>query len=81
MNIRVPVVVRLSEKRMRLKTITDMKIGTIIEFDKNSEEELELMIRDKVIGFGLAVKVGEKFGLRISSMCDIRETIAALGGQ
>ena len=40
--------------------------AAIIEFEKSSDEPLELMINNKVIGLGETVKVGENFGLRIT---------------
>ncbi len=79
LRLSVPVVVKLAGKRMNVRGVTDMRPGTMIQFDKVFDDELELMIRNKTIGFGKAVKVGEKFGLRITSMCDIRETIRSLG--
>jgi len=77
--LRVPAIVKLAGKKMTVEAIANITIGTIIEFDKSSDGELELMIRKKSIGYGVAVKVGENFGLRISSICDIRQTISALG--
>lgn len=79
LKLRVPVVVKLAGKKMSLEALSAMTAGTIIEFDKHSEEELELMIRDKPIGYGIAVKVGECFGLRINSVCGLRQSIAAMG--
>jgi flagellar motor switch protein FliN/FliY len=59
-----------------------MRLGTgaIIEFFKRSDEPLELMINNKVIGVGEAVKVGENFGLRISKIGDVKEIIRSLAG-
>jgi flagellar motor switch protein FliN len=81
LNVRVPVVVRLSSKKMSVEHIAQMSVGTIIEFDKHPGEELELLIRDKVVGYGVTVKTGEHFGLRISSICDLRQAIKAMGSQ
>lgn len=79
LRLRVPVVVKLAGKKLTVHGITGWHVGTILEFDKRAEQELELMIRNKTIGFGEAVKTGEKFGLRVNSICDIRETIRSLG--
>ena len=81
LKVKVPVVVRLACKKMSMEVIGQIAVGTIIEFEKQPHEELELLIRDKPIGFGLTVKTGEHFGLRISSICDLRQTIQALGPQ
>ena len=52
----------------------------MIEFDKKFDAELELVVSDRQIGLGHAVKVGENFGLRITRIGTIYDTIRALGG-
>jgi flagellar motor switch/type III secretory pathway protein FliN len=42
--------------------------GSIIQFDKSCEEMLELDAGGRRIAMGEAVKVGDKFGLRITSI-------------
>ena len=79
MRLEVPVIVRLGERGMSLKDVLDLAPGAIIELPKGAEDELDLMINNKQIGTGSAVKVGENFGIRINYLGDIRERIAALG--
>ncbi len=79
LRLQVPVVVQLAHKKMNIDAISKLAVGAIIEFDKSAEDQLELKIRDKIIGYGAAVKIGEKFGLRVSALVDVRETIQALG--
>ena len=81
LKLRVPVVVRLACKKMSLEVIGQMCVGTIIEFDRHPGEEFELLIRDKIVGYGVTVKTGEHFGLRITSICDLRQAIQAMGPQ
>ena len=45
----------------------------------DADEELEILVGDKRIGYGRAVKVGENFGIRVTHVGDIRERIGALG--
>ena len=80
LKIKVPIIVRLARKRMLLSEVLHFKSGTIIEFDKHVGEGLDLMINNKCIGRGLAVKVGENFGLRITRITSRGETIKAMGG-
>jgi flagellar motor switch protein FliN len=68
LRITVPVVVTLAEKRQKLSRIIDLGPGSIIQFDKSCEEMLELEIGSHTVAAGEAVKVGDKFGLRITSM-------------
>ena len=81
LHLRVPVIVKLAGKKVNVEAISKITVGTIIEFETSAEDELELMIRSKPVGFGKAVKIGEHFGLRVSSMVDVHETISALGSE
>ncbi len=63
--IRVPVRIRLADRYMRLDNLLDLTVGTIIEFSKSADSELDLMVNNVVIGHGNAVKCGERFGLRV----------------
>ena len=79
--IRVPVIVRLAERKMTLGEIMGLSPGSIIEFDKSGDAALELMINNQVIGLGSAVKVAENFGLRIEMVGEVTERIRSMGSQ
>ncbi len=68
LKIRIPVVVTLAQKRLALGRILEWGPGALIQFDKSCEELLELSAGGHPIAVGEAVKVGDKFGLRITSM-------------
>ena len=78
--IRVPVAVRLAERPMLLSDILGMGPGTILEFNRAADSELDLMVNNQQIGRGVAVKVAERFGLRINELGDVQERIRSLGG-
>ena len=66
--VAVPVTVTLAEKRQPLGRVIELSPGSIIQFDKSCEEMLELSAAGRKIAAGEAVKVGDKFGLRITSI-------------
>ena len=68
----------LAEREMPLNSVLAIRPGTIIEFDVPFDAELLLYAGDRRIGVGQAVKVGEKFGLRVSHIGTVRERIQAL---
>ncbi|MCA9267536.1 MAG: FliM/FliN family flagellar motor switch protein [Planctomycetales bacterium] len=68
LSIRVPVMVSLAQTKMRAEKVVELGPGAIIQFDKRCEEMLQLEAGGRVIAEGEAVKVGEKFGLRISAI-------------
>jgi flagellar motor switch protein FliN/FliY len=80
LRLEVPVIVRLGERSMSLTEVIGLVPGSIIQLPKNADSELDLLISNKQIGTGAAVKVGENFGIRINYIGDIRERIAALAG-
>jgi flagellar motor switch protein FliN len=62
-----------------MNEVMRLGVGAIIEFFKASDEPLELLINNKVIGAGEAVKVGENFGLRITTIGDVKAVIRSMG--
>ena len=79
LRIEVPLLVQLAERQMTVGEVLDLTPGSIIELPKTSEEELEILINNKVIGSGNAVKVGENFGIRVRFIGDLADRIAAMG--
>jgi flagellar motor switch protein FliN/FliY len=79
LRLEVPVIVKLADKRLSLGDIIDLSPGSIVEFTKSAEQSLELMVNNKMVGRGVAVKVGEKFGLRIDEILPVSQTIRSLG--
>src|ERR1700748_448581 len=65
LRMQVPVIVKLAQRKLLVSEVMRLGVGAIIEFIKSSEEPLELLINNKPIGTGEAVKVGENFGLRM----------------
>ncbi len=81
LNLEVPLIVLLGTRDMRLKDVTGLLPGAIIELPKSAEDELELLVNNKVVATGRAVKVGENFGLRVSFVGDVAQRLSALGGE
>jgi flagellar motor switch protein FliN len=78
LHLEVPVIVRLAERTLPLSQIISLTCGAIIEFVKSSDSPLDLMINNKCIGQGIAVKTEENFGLRVTRMGSVRERVQAL---
>ena len=68
LKITVPVMVTLAEKKQSLDQIVELSPGAIIQFDKSCEEMLDLSVAGRKVAAGEAVKVGDKFGLKITSV-------------
>lgn len=68
LRIKVPVIVTLAAKKQPVGRIVELGPGSIIQFDKSCEEMLEMHVNEQLVGEGEAVKVGDKFGIRLTSL-------------
>ncbi len=64
----LPVRVVLASKKEQLENVIELAAGSIIHFDKACDEMLHLQIDDHKVAVGEAIKVGDKFGFRVSHM-------------
>ena len=68
----VPIIVRLAERQLPLGEVVRLVPGAIIELEKSSDGELDLLVNNRAIGSGTAVKVGENFGIRVTYLGDLK---------
>ena len=64
----MPITVTLAAKKQPVGKIIELVPGSIIQFEKACDEMLELEVSGQRIAEGECVKVGDKFGLRITSL-------------
>lgn len=79
LKLRVPVVVRLAHRPIVLQEVMKLAPGTILEFERTVDSELDLLANNQLIGSGFAVKVNEHFGLRVNRVGNLRQRICSLG--
>ncbi len=80
LRLEVPVVVRLGQRSLSVNDVVNLAPGSIIELPKPADAELDLLVNNKPIGLGVAVKVGENFGLRITHIGEMKDRVSAMGG-
>lgn len=68
LKVKVPVAAVLARARRPIKSVLELGVGSIIQFDKACDEPLEIELDRTVIALGEAVKVGDKFGVQISTV-------------
>lgn len=68
LNIRVKLIVQLAEKKIEMSQLMALGPGAIVTFEKSCEDLLELYVNNQLYCRGEAVKIGEKFGLKISEV-------------
>lgn len=68
LKIKVPVMVNLVAKKQTIQEIMELGPGAIVNFDKSCNDPLELMVGNRRVALGSAVKVGDKFGIEITEI-------------
>jgi flagellar motor switch protein FliM len=58
----------LAEKTVRLKDVLKLRPGEVLEFPRRAEDPLELRVSGRTLAEGSAVKIGDRFGLRIGTL-------------
>ncbi|WP_166827216.1 FliM/FliN family flagellar motor switch protein [Thalassoroseus pseudoceratinae] len=70
MGLPVTISVRLAERQVELKQMLSLSPGSLLTFDKSCDDLLDLYVNNQLYGRGEAVKIGEKFGLKINKIGD-----------
>lgn len=78
MDVKLPVRVRIGQKRMLLKDVLSMDIGSVIELNQLANDPLDILVDDKVIAQGEVVIVDGNFGIQITTIGSRRERLNQL---
>ncbi len=78
MDVRLPIRVRIGSKKMLLKDVLTMDIGSVIELDQLANDPLEILIGDKRIAYGEVVIVDGNFGVQITEIGSKKERLEQL---
>jgi flagellar motor switch/type III secretory pathway protein FliN len=70
MKIKLPMIVNIATKKMRMELIQDRCPGTIIEFRKMSGENLDVNATNVKVATAEAVIVNQCFGVQIRGIVD-----------
>jgi flagellar motor switch protein FliN/FliY len=69
LKVKIPVAAVLTRAKKPIKTILELGVGSVIQFDKSCDELLEVEVgQTTTIATAEAVKVGDKFGFRINTV-------------
>lgn len=79
LRLEVPVICLLGERQMPLGDVVSLQPGGIIELPKKADEELTLVVNNRPVATGTAVKVGENFGIKLAYIGDVKARIEAMG--
>ena len=77
-DVKLPIRVRIGSKKMLLKDVLSMDIGSVIELDQLANDPLEILVGDKAIAQGEVVIIDGNFGVQISEIGTKRERLETL---
>ncbi len=80
LKLHVPLLVMVGRRQMAVDDVLSLGPGAILELERPADSDLTLMVNNKTVGTGQAVKVGENFGVKITEIDKAQDRITALGG-
>jgi flagellar motor switch protein FliN/FliY len=78
-DVPLQVSVEVGRARILLKDLLQMGEGYVVELDKLAGEPLDLYVNSRLIARGEAVKVGDKFGIKLTEVVSQSDRIENLG--
>ena len=78
MDVRLPIRVRIGSKKMLLKDVLSMDIGSVIELNQLANDPLEVLIGDKPVALGEVVIIDGNFGVQITEIGTKKERLEQL---
>ena len=80
LDVKMQVRVRIGQKKMLLKDVISMDIGSVIELNQLANDPLDILVDDKVIAKGEVVIIDGNFGVQITEIGTKRERLEQLKG-
>lgn len=78
LDVKMSVKVRIGQKKMLLKDVISMDIGSVIELNQLANDPLEILVGDKVVAKGEVVIIDGNFGVQITEIGSKRDRLDQL---
>ena len=78
-DVPLQVSVEVGRARILLKDLLQMGEGYVVELDKLAGEPLDLYVNARLIARGEAVRVGDKFGIKLTEVVSQTDRLEKLG--
>lgn len=80
MDVKLPVRVRIGQKKMLLRDVLSMDIGSVIELNQLANDPLDILVDNHVIAQGEVVIVDGNFGVQVTSIGTKKDRLQQLKG-
>lgn len=78
-DVPLQISVEVGRARILLKDLLQMGEGYVVELDKLAGEPLDLYVNSRLVARGEAVKVADKFGIKLTEVVSQKDRIKNLG--
>ena len=78
LDVKMPIHVKIGSKKMLVKDVVNMDIGSIIELEQLANEPLEVFVDNKMVAKGEVVIIDGNFGVQITHIGTRKERLMAL---
>lgn len=78
LDVKMQIRVRIGQKKMLLKDVISMDIGSVIELNQLANDPLDILVDDKVIAKGEVVIIDGNFGVQITEIGSKKERLEQL---
>lgn len=75
-DIPVKVSVELGRKKLLIKDLMNLQLGSVIEFSENINDDLNIYVNDVLIAHGEFVLAQEKLAVRITEIVNTHESLS-----
>lgn len=78
-DVPLQVSVEVGRSKILLRDLLQMGAGQVIELDKMVNDPLDLYVNSRLIARGKAVRIGDKFGIKLTDVVSTSDRIEKLG--
>ena len=78
MDVKLPVRVRIGKKKMLLKDVLNMDIGSVVELNQLANDPLDILVDNHIVAQGEVVIVDGNFGIQITTIGTKKERLNQL---
>lgn len=78
LGVHLELTVVIGRTKMPLKDILELGKGSLIELDALANQDVEILINDKVLAYGKIVVVDQHFGVKITSIVSEEDRVRTI---
>jgi len=78
LDVPLELTVELGRKRMFIKEVLDLTVGSIVELDRVAGEPVDVLVNGRIMARGEVVVIEDNFGIRITEIINPQEQLVEI---